>query len=205
MLGRNILQICSRSHSTLLQHAVPTICKNLTQLRCIQHTALRWMSNKPQQQQQQVDHVPSYYDRYVFPEPPDLVTEQEHDIVVSKVNEAIASPDVGRLFAIIQIGGKQYKITNDDLIRVDSYLPADIGERIRLEKVLLCGGQDFTLVGRPLLRRSLVKVEATIIEKTPGFEKIMQYFRKLRFKRKKIYTPKHTVIRINSIEASPSV
>ena len=75
MLGRNILQICWRSHSTLSQYAVPTICKNLTQVRCIQDT--RWMSNKPQQQQ--VDHVPSYYDRYVFPEPPDLVTEQEHD------------------------------------------------------------------------------------------------------------------------------
>jgi len=205
MLGRNILKLCTRSHSTLLsQYAVPTLCSNLTQVGCVQRTALRWMSNKPQQQEH-VDHVPSFYDRYVFPEPPDLVTEQEHDIVVSKVNEAIASPDVGRLFAIVQIGGKQFKITNDDLIRVDSYLPADIGERIRLEKVLLCGGKDFTLVGRPLLRRSLVKVEATIIEKTPGFEKIMQYFRKLRFKKKKIYTPKHTVIRINSIEASPNV
>ena len=43
--------------------------------------------------------------------------------------------------------------------------------------MLLVGGRDFTMIGRPLLRRSLVKIEATVVEKTPGVEKIIQRFR----------------------------
>ena len=43
-------------------------------------------------------------------------------------------------------------------------------------QVLLVGGQEFTLIGRPILRRSLVKVEATVIEKTPNADQVIQYF-----------------------------
>lgn len=32
--------------------------------------------------------------------------------------------------------------------------------------MLLAGGSDFTLVGRPIVQKGLVKVEATVIEKT---------------------------------------
>ncbi|KAK7476278.1 hypothetical protein BaRGS_00032471 [Batillaria attramentaria] len=41
-----------------------------------------------------------------------------------------------------------------------------VGDRLRLEKVLLVGGRDFTLIGQPMISRDHVKVEATVIEKT---------------------------------------
>jgi large subunit ribosomal protein L21 len=44
--------------------------------------------------------------------------------------------------------------------------PADVGDVIRAEKVLLLGSRDFTLIGRPLLRPDLVRVEATVVEKS---------------------------------------
>lgn len=39
-----------------------------------------------------------------------------------------------RLFSVVQLGGKQYKITTDDVITIDK-IDADVGERIVLEKV----------------------------------------------------------------------
>ena len=49
------------------------------------------------------------------------------------------------------------------------------GQRIRLEKILLVGAFDFTLMGRPLLPRDLVNVEATVVEKSLSHKKINFY------------------------------
>lgn len=57
----------------------------------------------------------------------------------------------GRLFAVIYLGGHQWKITTEDILVVQGHMHFDVGDRIRLEKVLLVGGENFTLVGRPLL------------------------------------------------------
>ena len=57
-------------------------------------------------------------------------------VVVEKVNECIASPDRGRLFAIVLVAKKQYKVTDHDLIQTSGFMVgADVGDRIRLEKV----------------------------------------------------------------------
>lgn len=45
------------------------------------------------------------------------------------------------------------------------------------------GGKDFSLIGKPLIQRDLVKVEATVIEKTLSHTKI--HFRKKRRKQYK--------------------
>ena len=47
-----------------------------------------------------------------------------------------------------------------------------IGQRIRLEKVLLVGSKDFTLIGRPFLPRDQISVEATVVEKTLTHKKV---------------------------------
>ncbi|KAK3096908.1 hypothetical protein FSP39_004655 [Pinctada imbricata] len=86
--------------------------------------------------------------------------------LIEQVNNTIQSPDVGRLFAVIHLRGNQRKVTTEDIIIVNGDFPPTVGERIRLEKVLMVGGKDFSLIGRPLLSRNVVKVEATVIEKT---------------------------------------
>ena len=57
-------------------------------------------------------------------------------------------------------------MTDGDLVIVTGNSPVSNGDVIRLEKVLLLGSADFTLLGRPLLRPDLVRVEATCIEKS---------------------------------------
>jgi large subunit ribosomal protein L21 len=49
---------------------------------------------------------------------------------------------------------------------IEAAHPANVGDVIRAEKVLLLGSRDFTLLGRPLLRPDLVRVEATVVEKS---------------------------------------
>jgi len=56
----------------------------------------------------------------------------------------------GPLFAVIMFGVTQYKVTNNDIIMVDRF-PAEIGHEITFKKVMMCGGQRFTAIGRPFL------------------------------------------------------
>ncbi|XP_062053700.1 large ribosomal subunit protein bL21m-like [Lepus europaeus] len=71
-------------------------------------------------------------------------------------------------------------------------------------QVLLVGADGFTLLGRPLLGKDLVRVEATVIEKTESWPKINMKFRKRKnFKKKKITVSPQTVLRINTVEVAP--
>ncbi|KAL9849856.1 large ribosomal subunit protein bL21m [Geothlypis trichas] len=136
---------------------------------------------------------------------PDPVEEAKyHAEVVQKVNGLISAGHYGRLFAVVHFASKQWKITSEDLIMMDNVLEAECGDRIRMEKVLLVGADDFTLVGRPLLGKDLVRVEATVIEKTESWPKVnMRFWRRHNFQRKKIITNPQTVLRINTIEIYP--
>ena len=80
--------------------------------------------------------------------------------------------DHGRLFAIIGVDLNQWKITEGDLLMLLKETGASLGQRIRLEKVLLVGSKDFSLIGRPLLPRDLINVEATVVEKSLGHKKV---------------------------------
>ncbi|XP_066893891.1 large ribosomal subunit protein bL21m isoform X2 [Kogia breviceps] len=136
---------------------------------------------------------------------PDPVEEARHHTeVVEKVNELIARGRYGRLFAVVHFASHQWKVTSEDLILIENKLDVACGERIRLEKVLLVGADDFTLLGRPLLGKDLVQVEATVIEKTESWPKINMRFKKRKnYKRKRIIVSPQTVLRINTIKIAP--
>ena len=55
--------------------------------------------------------------------------------MIENINRDMTSPDLGRLFAVVQIQSVQRKVTTEDIIRFLGNFPADIGDRIRLEKV----------------------------------------------------------------------
>ncbi|XP_046300970.1 large ribosomal subunit protein bL21m [Marmota monax] len=136
---------------------------------------------------------------------PDPVEETRHHIdVVRKVNELIATGQYGRLFAVVHFASHQWKVTSEDLILIHNELDVKCGERIRLEKVLLVGADNFTLVGKPLLGKDLVRVEATVIEKTESWPKVNMKFKKRKnYRRKRIIVVPQTVLRINTIEIAP--
>jgi len=125
---------------------------------------------------------------------------------IDKINELISSEKTGRLFTVILMRGKQHKITTDDLMMVICDIGAPVGERIVLEKVMVVGSKDFTLMGRPLLPQGVVRVEATVLEKTLSRTKISQYFKKRKNYRKiKFKRAPWTLLRINDISFSSLV
>ncbi|XP_004208825.3 large ribosomal subunit protein bL21 [Hydra vulgaris] len=105
-----------------------------------------------------------------------------------------------KVFAVVHIGGKQFKIASNDVIMIHKKIEAECGDIIRLEKVLAIGGRNFTLIGQPLLKRDLATVEGVVVEKTKGEKKIA--FKK---KRRKNYKRWHghrqdlSVIKIKKI------
>ncbi|KAM9313904.1 large ribosomal subunit protein bL21m [Pholidichthys leucotaenia] len=131
---------------------------------------------------------------------------RRHAAVVSAVNQRLSRQDFGRLFAVVHFAGRQWKVTDEDLILIENHIEAECGDRIRMEKVLLVGAEDFTLVGRPLLGKELVRVEATVIEKTESWPKVhMRFWRRHRFQRKRIIIQPQTVLRINGIQLAPTL
>ncbi|XP_062918237.1 39S ribosomal protein L21, mitochondrial [Mobula hypostoma] len=138
---------------------------------------------------------------------PDPVEEAKHHLeVVQNVKALIATGAYGRLFAVVHFASRQWKVTNEDLILIENHIEADCGDRIRLEKVLLVGGDNFTLIGRPLLGRDLVRVEATVIEKTESWPRIhFRFKRRKRYRRTKINVQPQTILRINTIEVAPAL
>ncbi|KAF6104852.1 mitochondrial ribosomal protein L21 [Phyllostomus discolor] len=138
---------------------------------------------------------------------PDPAEETRHHAeLVRRVNELIATGQYGRLFAVVHFASHQWKVTPEDLILIDNELDVECGERIRLEKVLLVGADTFTLLGRPLLGKDLVRVEATVIEKTESWPKVNMKFKKRKnYRKKRIIVNPQTVLRINSIEIAPSL
>ncbi|GAB0092074.1 Ribosomal protein L21 [Sergentomyia squamirostris] len=126
--------------------------------------------------------------------------------VINKVNEQVAAKEEGRLFAVVHLCGKQFKVTSGDIIVVEGGWPPGTGDKIRLDKVLLAGGKDFSLVGRPLVQKDLVDVQATIIEKTLSHTRTN--FRKRRrkqYQRINFHRNENTMVRINSIEVKGKI
>lgn len=119
-----------------------------------------------------------------------------------QVNQQIDRSAVQRHFAVVHFYGLQHFVREGDVFEVKRQVPAKLGERIKLEKVLLVGSDSYTLVGRPLLDRHQVNVEATVVEITQShsvnrhiFTQRSQGHRRWRFLRYPI-----TLLRVNSIQ-----
>lgn len=83
------------------------------------------------------------------------------------------------MYAIIESGGKQYKVTPGETILLEK-LPGEKGGRVEFPKVLLVGGQDQVRVGAPYLPGVVVRGE--ILAQERG-EKVTVF----KFKKRKKY------------------
>jgi large subunit ribosomal protein L21 len=110
-----------------------------------------------------------------------------------------AAPKLEGGYAIVETGGKQYRVRVGDRIRVER-LKSDAGSEIVLEKVLLVGGTGTTTVGAPLVDGASVTAQ---IEAHPRGEKIdvFKYKPKKRYRRKIGHRQELTEITITGITA----
>lgn len=103
------------------------------------------------------------------------------------------------MFAVLKTGGKQYKVSSGDTLRVER-LAADAGEKVQFNDVLMLGG-DSTVVGSPLVAGAAVQAE--VIDQIKG-DKVIHFVKRRRkhsSKRTKGHRQKLTLIRITDILA----
>ena len=105
------------------------------------------------------------------------------------------------MFAIVKTGGKQYRVTKDDILRVEK-LAGEPGDMLELGDVLMMGeeGQAPT-IGQPLIDKAAVFAE--VVEQTRG-DKIIVFKKKRRqgYRRKNGHRQDLTVLRI--LDVSPT-
>ncbi|XP_014278338.1 large ribosomal subunit protein bL21 isoform X1 [Halyomorpha halys] len=139
----------------------------------------------------------------------ETLDKNEHLItqdVIANINEQIKSGKEGRLFAVVHICGKQFKVTPEDIIIIEGYWPPENGDEIKCEKVLLIGGLDFTLVGRPILPQGLATVTATVIEKDLSHTKTIFFKRRRKqYQRINFFRSQLTMLRINEVSVTGKI
>ena len=87
------------------------------------------------------------------------------------------------MFAVLNTGGKQYKVSQGDLIEVEK-LDSDVGDKVTLSQVLMVGEGEKVEVGSPYV--SNCKVTGEVVEQGKGAKIIV--FKK---KRRKNYHRKN--------------
>ncbi|HAG68854.1 MAG TPA: 50S ribosomal protein L21 [Lachnospiraceae bacterium] len=101
------------------------------------------------------------------------------------------------MYAIIATGGKQYKVSEGDVIRVEK-LGIDEGEKYTFDQVLAVSG-DKLLVGNDVANAS---VDATVIKNGRGKKVIVyKYKRKTGYHKKNGHRQAYTEVKIDSINA----
>jgi large subunit ribosomal protein L21 len=103
------------------------------------------------------------------------------------------------MFAVIRSGGKQYRVAPDEVITVER-LNGEVGETLKLEEVLLLGG-DMPKAGAPLVAGATVHAE--ILEHGRG-EKVVAFKKKRRKNthRKRGHRQPYTKLKITAIDAA---
>jgi len=102
------------------------------------------------------------------------------------------------MYAVIKTGGKQYKVSEGDLLKVDM-LDGAVGDTIELDQVLMVGGAEVKL-GTPLVPGAKVKAQIVAQEKD---KKILVFKSKRRqgYRKKFGHRQQITRLKVAAIEA----
>ncbi|MEW6097100.1 MAG: 50S ribosomal protein L21 [bacterium] len=103
------------------------------------------------------------------------------------------------MYAIVETGGKQYKVTQGSIIDVEK-IKAPIGQEVKLERVLMLSkDDDDVVVGNPTI--DSVKVVAEVVDQARGKKiTVMKFKRRKHYKRKMGHRQDYTQLLIKTIE-----
>ena len=100
------------------------------------------------------------------------------------------------MYAIIETGGKQYKVSEGDTVKVEK-LGVDADSKYVFDKVLLIGGEE-TKIGNPVVEGA--SVEATVLGDGKSKKVIVyKYKRKTGYHKKNGHRQQYTELKIEKI------
>jgi large subunit ribosomal protein L21 len=103
------------------------------------------------------------------------------------------------MYAVIKTGGKQYKVSAGEKLKIESIL-AEVGSEIVLDQVLLVADGDNVTAGTPLVTGATVK--ATVVAHGRGEKiKIFKLRRRKHFRKTLGHRQNYTEIQISGITA----
>ena len=102
------------------------------------------------------------------------------------------------MFAIIKTGGKQYKVSEGDVIKVEK-IEAEAGDKIEFDQVLIVAGDDVK-VGSPVVEGA--KVSAEVLDQKKDKKIVIFKFKaKKNYRKKKGHRQPYTLVKIEKIDA----
>ena len=107
------------------------------------------------------------------------------------------------MYAVIVTGGKQYRVSQGETLRVEK-LSSQEGDTIAFDKVLMVGTDDTVTVGTPLVAGG--KVSATVTGQGRG-EKvyIIKFRRRKHYRKRQGHRQAYTEIKITDIEVTEDI
>ncbi len=104
------------------------------------------------------------------------------------------------MYAVIKTGGKQYKVSEGDILRVEK-LDAEEGSTVELDNVLMLGNGDDIQVGAPLIEGA--HVSATVKSQGRGKKiTIIKFKRRKHYRRQAGHRQSFTELEITGISAT---
>ena len=101
------------------------------------------------------------------------------------------------MYAVIKTGGKQYRVAEGDLLRVEK-IKGEVGEVVEFDEVLMIVNDERVEIGRPVLKDS--KVVGEIVEQ--GKDKKIIVFKSKRrkgYRKKQGHRQQYTALKIKEI------
>jgi large subunit ribosomal protein L21 len=95
------------------------------------------------------------------------------------------------MYAVIKTGGKQYKVSEGDLLKIEK-IEGAVGDTVALSEVLMVGGEEVK-IGTPLLPAA--KVTARIVEQGKD-KKVLVFHAKRRKGYRKTYGHRQPLTRL---------
>lgn len=103
------------------------------------------------------------------------------------------------MFAIIEESGRQLRVAEGDLLKVDFRADAEKGQTIEFDRVLLANGGGASVIGRPVIEAA--KVTACVVSPVEAGPKltIQKIRRRKNYRRRTGHRQKYTTVRITGI------
>ena len=103
------------------------------------------------------------------------------------------------MFAVIEDGSRQHRVSEGDLLSVDYRSEANVGDELAFDRVLLANGGGASVIGKPVIDGASVSAEVILDEEKGPKLEIQKIRRRKNSRRHNGHRQKYTRVKITGI------